>query len=117
MDPVLDPPAVRLEPWADGDLALLRRQNAPAMTEFLGGPEPEEKLVARHQRYVEFEGAGGMFRVVALPEGEAAGSVGFWEREWLGGTVYETGWSILPEFQGRGLAVAATVAVLERARA
>ena len=108
MDQVPEPPAVRLERWVESDLALLRRLNAPAMTEFLGGPEPEEKLVARHQRYVEFEGAGGMFRVVALPEDVAAGSVGYWEREWLGGTVYETGWSILPEFQGRGLAVAAT---------
>ena len=58
MDQVPEPPAVRLERWVESDLALLRRLNAPAMTEFLGGPETEEKLVARHQRYVEFEGAG-----------------------------------------------------------
>ena len=38
-------------------------------------------------------------------------------REWLGEKVYETGWSVLPGYQGRGIGVAATKAVIEEARA
>jgi RimJ/RimL family protein N-acetyltransferase len=119
MTPQTTAPSVRIEPWAEGDLDLLRRINAPEMMEHLGGPETEEKVLRRHRRYLEprEEGSGGMFRVVALPEGEAAGSIGYWEREWRGETVYETGWSILPEFGGRGLATAAGRLVIELARA
>jgi RimJ/RimL family protein N-acetyltransferase len=87
----------------------------PAMTEHLGGPESEEKLLDRQRRY-EREGSG-MFKVVDAETGEAAGSVGYWEKDWRGETVYETGWMILPEFQGRGLAIAAAREVIEAARA
>ena len=45
------------------------------------------------------------------------GWVGYWEREWRGGTVYEIGWSVLPEAQGRGIAAAATKLAVEAARA
>lgn len=57
-----------------------------------------------------------MFKIVDEETGEAAGSVGYWEKDWRGGTVYETGWSVLPEFQGRGIAAAATRLVIEAAR-
>ncbi|BCL15912.1 GNAT family N-acetyltransferase [Micromonospora sagamiensis] len=111
--------AVRLEPWQEGDLDLLRRINTPEMKRHLGGPETEEKVLARHRKYVEFAGTGQgcMFRVVASPEGEAVGSIGYWERVWRGATVYELGWSILPAYQGRGLATAALVAAVAEARA
>jgi RimJ/RimL family protein N-acetyltransferase len=39
-----------------------------------------------------------------VDDGEAAGSVGYWEKDWRSGTVYETGWMVLPEHQGLGLA-------------
>ncbi|MET7764697.1 GNAT family N-acetyltransferase [Streptomyces sp. NPDC005393] len=104
-------PRVRLEPWEDipSDLELLRRINAPEMMERLGGPESEERILARHRRYAELSGTGKgrMYRVVLLPEGEVAGSIGFWEREWREATVYETGWAVLLPFQGRGIAAAA----------
>jgi RimJ/RimL family protein N-acetyltransferase len=58
-----------------------------------------------------------MFRVVTHPGREVVGSIGYRERTWRGETVYETGWDILPEFGGRGLATAAGVAVIARARA
>uniref|UniRef100_UPI0035A8DCD9 GNAT family N-acetyltransferase n=1 Tax=Streptomyces sp. GESEQ-4 TaxID=2812655 RepID=UPI0035A8DCD9 len=92
---------VRLVPWAEGDFWLLRRNNSPEMTEHLGGPEPEEKLAARHRRYVEME-VGGMFRVVLADGGESVGAIGFWEREWQGETGWETGWGVLPGSQGGG---------------
>ncbi|MCP3822088.1 GNAT family N-acetyltransferase [Streptomyces sp. A3M-1-3] len=110
---------VRLETWSDGDFGLLRRNNAPEMTEHLGGPESEEQLTARHQRYLNIEttGTGRMFRIVLAETGEAVGAIGYWERVWQGETVYETGWGVLPEFQGRGIAVAAARAVAEHAGA
>jgi RimJ/RimL family protein N-acetyltransferase len=109
---------VRIEPWSEGDFELLRRANAPEMTEHLGGPETEEKLVIRHRRYLApgEPGSGWMFRV-ALPDSDAAGIVGYWERAWQGETVYESGWSVLPEFQGRSLAAAAVLLVIDHARA
>lgn len=46
-------PSVDLRPYSEDDLPILRRNNAPEMTEYLGGSETEEKLLARHQRYLE----------------------------------------------------------------
>jgi RimJ/RimL family protein N-acetyltransferase len=111
---------VRLEPWGAGDLPLLRRtMGDPAMTEHLGGPESEEKLVERQARYERLgeDGGGRMFKIVDEASGEPAGSVGYWEKEWRGGTVYETGWMVVPEFQGRGIAVAGTRHLIDVVRA
>jgi hypothetical protein len=38
---------LKLEPWDRSGLQLLRDCNTPAMTEFLGGPESDEKLLDR----------------------------------------------------------------------
>ena len=106
---------VRLEPWAKGDLPLLERLlGDPAMTEHLGGPESPEKLAERQARY-EAPGSG-MFKIVDKATVEAVGSVGYWEKDWRGGKVYETGWSVLPEFQGRGVASLATQQIIVIAR-
>jgi RimJ/RimL family protein N-acetyltransferase len=86
----------------------------PAMTEFLGGPESPEKLVERQRKYAAPD--SGMFKIVDDETGTAVGSVGFWDKTWRGGEVYETGWSVLPAFQGRGIAVAATAQAIELAR-
>ncbi|MFD7786450.1 GNAT family N-acetyltransferase [Streptomyces nojiriensis] len=127
---------VRLEPWSAGDFWLLERKNEPAMTRFLGGPEPAAKLTDRQRRYEALSArepaAGRMFRIEWTPAGEdpgdgdgdgdggrteSVGSVGFWEREWQGEPVYEAGWGILPEFQGHGLAAAALTELLAYVRA
>ncbi|MER8234705.1 GNAT family N-acetyltransferase [Streptomyces sp. NPDC094049] len=112
--------AVRLEAWSEDDAELLRALNAPELTEHLGGPETEEQLVRRHRRYVGLSadgtGAGRMFRITLEPEGVVAGSIGFWVRGGDGEPAYETGWSVLPGFQGRGVATAATRAVAVEAR-
>ena len=105
---------VSLEPWAEADLPILQRSNTPEMTAHLGGPESDEKLLDRHRRYVE---GSDMFRVVLLPEGNPVGSTGFWAKDWQGQPVYETGWAVLPEFQGRGIAALAVRAVAARAAA
>lgn len=116
------PPRVRIEAWAPDGLALLRRANTPEMTAHLGGPESAEQLTARHRRYLRSGGPGRMFRIVAVEDGgpaagAAAGVIGFWQLNRRGGAAYEAGWSVLPEFQGRGIAVAAARSLVERARA
>ena len=110
---------MRLEAWSEGDLPLLRRLlGDPAMTEHLGGPESEEKLVERQTKYERIgdTGTGRMFKMVDEASGEALGSVGYWEKDWRETTVWETGWSVLPEFQSRGIAGEATRLAVARAR-
>jgi RimJ/RimL family protein N-acetyltransferase len=107
---------IRLEPWSADDLWLVERlMGDPSMTEHLGGAESPAKLADRHRRYVE--PGSGMFKIVDERTGAAVGSVGFWERQWQGEQVYETGWSVLPESQGRGIASRATALAVEKARA
>jgi RimJ/RimL family protein N-acetyltransferase len=113
-------PDVDIRPWSNDDLSLLERlMGDPAMTAHLGGPETAEKIRERHERYrrPSQSGKGDMFVIVVGPGRVAAGSVGYWEREWRGQQVWETGWSVLPKFQGQGVATRATAAVVERARA
>jgi RimJ/RimL family protein N-acetyltransferase len=108
--------AVRLEPWGAGDLPLLEKLTGdPAMMEHLGGPESSAKIAERQARY-EVAGSG-MFKIVDVASGEPVGSVGYWPRTWRGEEVNETGWSVLPAFQGRGIARTATAQVIELARA
>lgn len=113
-------PEIRIELWSEGDLPLLEKlMGDPAMTKHLGGPEKPEKIAERQQRYERLAegGKGRMFKVVEAATGESVGSVGYWERKSNDEQVYETGWSVLPEFQGRGIATKATAKVIEKARA
>ena len=110
---------VRLEPWGDGDLPLLRRTlGDPEMTKHLGGPENDEKLRDRQQRLERLaeSGQGHMFKIVEDASGQGVGSVGYWHREWRGEDVYEIGWMVIPEFQGRGIAALATEQAIVHAR-
>jgi RimJ/RimL family protein N-acetyltransferase len=105
--------SIRIEPWGAGDLGLLEGLlGDPAMMEHLGGPESPERIAERQTRYEQPDSK--QYRVVA--DEERAGWVGYWERDWRGEPVYEIGWSVLPAFQGRGIAVAATHAAIAIAR-
>jgi len=110
---------MRLEPWDERAPALERVANVPEMKVHLGGVETERAMLDRHERIraIGRDDRGSMFLVLLAGEPDPVGSVGYWEREWRGETVYETGWKVLPAFQGRGLAVAATVAALGHAAA
>ena len=91
----------------------------PAMTVHIGGPESPERIRRRHADYTisGVVGAGAMFVIAVGPDRDPAGSVGYWRGEWQGATIWEIGWSVLPEFQGRGIATTATSLVVARARA
>ncbi len=111
---------VALRLWSDGDQPLLERLlGDPAMTLHLGGPEPLEQIRKRHVRYCRLgdSGTGQIFVIVVGAAQVAAGSVGYWETEWRGQSIWETGWSVLPEFQGQSLATRGTVALVAQARA
>jgi RimJ/RimL family protein N-acetyltransferase len=108
--------AVQIEPWGAGDLPLLEGLlGDPAMTEYVGGPESPEKIAERQTRYEQ--PGSRQFKVVDEASGEGVGWVGYWEITWNEEQVYEIGWSVLPAFQGRGLATAATAQAIEKARA
>jgi RimJ/RimL family protein N-acetyltransferase len=101
-----------LEPWNDSGLELLRLCNSPEMTEYLGGPESEDKLLDRQRRYLGYTGTGAWaFRVVF--DGENVGSVNYWDDE----EHYEMGWAIAPPYQRLGFAKDAVVLALAHAAA
>lgn len=110
-------PHVMLESWSESNLELLHKINAPEMMEHLGGPESEELLLRRHKRYLEIggKGTGRMFSIVLLPDNETVGSIGYWDSKWNDESIYEIGWSVLPSYQGRGIASAAVIEAIANA--
>ena len=108
--------SVHLEPWGPDDLALLTAcVGDPAMMTHLGGPESPEKIADRQRRYELPDSK--QYRIVDDETGQGAGYVGYWERDAHGEEVYEIGWAVVPAFQGRGIAAAATALAIEHARA
>lgn len=119
LNDTLDQNIIRIEPWGKGDLPLLRKTlGDPAMTRYLGGPESEEQLVRRQARFEHLteEGKGRMFKIVHMATGEAVGSVGYWDTTHNGEDIYETGWLVIPAFQGKGIASKATALAIAKAR-
>jgi len=50
---------VTIEPWGPDDLPLLRAVlGDPRMTQHLGGPEADDALMARQERYVKLNQTG-----------------------------------------------------------
>ena len=111
---------IDIRSWSEGDLPLLvRLRGDPAMNIHLGGPEAPEKIRERQERYYRSSqtGENPMFVIMVGPERTPAGSIGYWEMEWQDQPIWETGWSVLPEFQGQGIATRATAIIIERVRA
>ncbi|MFF5706018.1 GNAT family N-acetyltransferase [Streptomyces sp. NPDC012794] len=106
---------VRLRPWADDDLWLLRRRNTAEMTAHLGGPESDTALLARHRRWTAMSSnaahEGRVFRVES-PAGGTVGTVSFTPKEYGGEPIFEVGWGVLPEYQRQGWATASVRALL-----
>jgi RimJ/RimL family protein N-acetyltransferase len=110
---------VTLLPWSADDLDLLRRANTHELMDQLGGPEDDEHVQARHERYLRLwrEGTARQFRIVIAGHPEGVGIVGYWQREWHGEPVLEAGWSVEAAYRGQGIAPAAVLAMLDHARA
>ena len=96
---------IRLRNYSEKDLNVLERLvGDPKMMEHLGGPETEEKILERHKRYCDDKGC---YIIIQEDNNESFGWIGYWERTWKNNQVWETGWSVLPEYQGRGIATKA----------
>jgi RimJ/RimL family protein N-acetyltransferase len=80
------------------------------MMAHLGGPESPDKLASRQRRY---EAEGSRQYRIADTEGRSVGYVGYWERKWQNEDVWEVGWAVLTEFQGRGYATTAMRLLLD----
>ncbi|MDN3015682.1 GNAT family N-acetyltransferase [Paenibacillus sp. BSR1-1] len=106
---------IQIKPWEDNDLDLLFFINTPEMMQHLGGPESKEQILHRHKRYLELGNRGRMFSIKLLPELEPVGSVGYWQTTWNNESVYETGWSVLASYQGKGIATKAVKLAIEEA--
>ncbi|WP_430647297.1 GNAT family N-acetyltransferase [Agromyces sp. GXS1127] len=110
---------VALRPWSTDDLDLLVRNNAPELMEHLGGPESDEKLVARHARYLRGwrDGSSQMYAIVTPEHPEGVGAIGFWPHDDGDRRMFEIGWTVQAAHQGRGVARAALALLIEAARA
>jgi RimJ/RimL family protein N-acetyltransferase len=112
--------AMRLEMMTAGDVELrLRTETDPVMMAELGGPRPPEDIKRAHARALVMAAEGRCWPLKVIPDGSAsaAGSVAVFESSHEGETIYEIGWMVLPEFQGRGIASQAVRTVLDKARA
>jgi RimJ/RimL family protein N-acetyltransferase len=108
---------VTLQPWDSGDLPLLERlMGRPAHDRAPRRSESPDKLRERQVRYERLTGGDRMLKIVDVASGAGVGSVGFWTKEWRDEQVYEIGWMVVPEFQGRGIAVAATAQAIKLAK-
>src|SRR5262249_17506860 len=110
---------VELINWSETDLPLLQELiGTPEMARYVGGPESPEQVLQRHRRYVAIVEANSpkarTYKLV-LNAGEEVGWVGYWETTWQGEPIYEIGWSVIPAFQGRGIATEGTAAAVRKA--
>lgn len=111
----MEPLALRL--WSTADLPLLHRANTPEMTAHLNGPETDEQVQQRHERYLRLVASGEARMFVVLEAGDPVGSIGAWKTTWQDEPALETGWFVLPEAQGRGIASRALALLIADARA
>ncbi|HTU96099.1 MAG TPA: GNAT family protein [Solirubrobacteraceae bacterium] len=106
---------MQLVSYTDADLALSEAlETDPVVMRELGGPIDLAHLARVHPRRVN----DPWYFTVVLEAGQPpVGTIGIWETEHDGVALHETGWMILPAFQGRGIASAALTLLIERARA
>jgi RimJ/RimL family protein N-acetyltransferase len=106
---------MELARYEDSDFALAEAlETDPVVMRELGGPIDRARLAESHARRVSDP---WYFKIVVDASGPAAGTIGIWEKELGELTIHETGWMVLPAFQGRGIATRALALLLERVRA
>ncbi len=108
---------VGIRPWSEQDFPVLERLMVdPAKA----GTGALDEARQRHERYLrsgETSRQGPILAITFGPDGQTVGTIGYWQRLWQGQHLWEIGWSVLPEFQGRGIAARAIEMLADRARA
>jgi RimJ/RimL family protein N-acetyltransferase len=110
---------LKLRLYADEDRWLTEAMECdPAVMAHLGGPlSPADIQPIHARRIVHSKDDVGYFVIIPDEATGAIGTVGIWRLDWDGEIVHETGWMLLPAFQGRGFASQALAMVLDRANA
>jgi RimJ/RimL family protein N-acetyltransferase len=103
---------VQLVRYEDDDFELTEAlETDPVVMRELGAPIERSRLPAIHPRRLRDP---WWFKIVPAPGGPAAGTIGVWESTLDREVIHETGWLVLPAFQGRGLASTALRSLIER---
>jgi RimJ/RimL family protein N-acetyltransferase len=106
---------VELRGYTDDDLWLTEAlETDPEVMRELGGPIERGRLSEIHRRRLADP---WWFTIVAEPRRPPVGTIGVWETSHDGKEIHETGWMVLPAYQGRGIASAALALLIERVRA
>jgi RimJ/RimL family protein N-acetyltransferase len=110
---------LELVPYSDGDIGLIEQLECDAATmSELGGPVSPAEIPQIHERRLATVAAGEWyFKIFPEPGGPPAGTIGIWSASWREQTIHETGWMVLPAFQGRRIASQALALILGMARA
>ncbi|GGM48309.1 GNAT family N-acetyltransferase [Microbacterium saperdae] len=95
---------ITLRLWSEDDLWLLHRANTAEMTAHLNGPESDAEVADRHARYLRYVETGEARMFVIRHGTQEVGSIGYWSVRWREQDAFETGWFVLPEAQGQGIA-------------
>ncbi len=91
--------------YTDADLELTEAlETDPLVMSELGGPIERSRLPEIHRRRLDDP---WWFKIALALSGPAVGTIGIWEKVLDGTTIHETGWLVLPAFEGRGVATAA----------
>ena len=101
------------------DLELrVRLETDPSVMAELGGPRPKADIAHAHSAALALAAAGESWPLKVTLDGSTspAGWVTIFASSRDGEPIYEMGWMVLPEFQGRGIASEAVGTMLERAR-
>jgi RimJ/RimL family protein N-acetyltransferase len=105
---------MRLVRYRDGDFPLTEAlETDPVVMRELGGPIEHSRLPEIHQRRLKDP---WWLTIVLDPSEPPVGTIGIWAKELGGVTIHETGWMVLPAFQGRGIATAALGLLIDQVR-
>ncbi len=103
----------------EADLELrVRLETDPSVMTELGGPRRQADIARAHAGALALAAAGECWPLKVIPDGStsAAGWVTIFPSTRDGEPIYEMGWMVLPELQGRGIASEAVGAMLDKAR-